>query len=137
MKRPELLARFQLGKDGQPEFLEDPTGLRHYKILLDVKDAPTDTASATYHLHETFWDPVREVIRESGAETFEEPITSYGDFDVVAMLSGSAARMPKIQEKLTDALTRYYEESADTEQVDQSSVAAAIEALRIDQKRSG
>jgi hypothetical protein len=86
--KPKLRASFDLDDSGQPKYVERD-GLKHYRIRLNVEGAPAQSASVTYQLHPSYWDPVREVFDPKNG--FAEEITSYGDFDVRASVSGSSS----------------------------------------------
>ena len=77
-QQPTIQAQFVL--DGQGKPTEAAPGV--YGIRLSIKGAPADAYAVTYHLHPTYYDPVRE---GNDRETnFSEEITSYGNFDVTA-----------------------------------------------------
>ena len=91
MRCDTLAAEFVLDAEGKPKFaIEDSRG-RHWQIVLKLVNVPTDVASVTYKLDESYWDPLREVVRPrtSGPVLFEQPITSFGDYKVKASVSGS------------------------------------------------
>lgn len=74
---PKIKAEFILDADGKPI---QESG--HYEIRLSIKDAPPDTHRVTWQLHETYYDPIRDVRdRNSG---FAEVLSSYGDYEVKA-----------------------------------------------------
>src|SRR5262249_17412858 len=76
----------------------------HYRIKLWVEGAPTDTRSVTYRLHESYGEPLREVSR---GPSYDEEITSYGDFTLKALI-----RQPQdfdvVSVGLLDALRETY-----------------------------
>ncbi len=129
-RRPRLVARFQLDEKGEPRFVVDNTGLKHFEIALDVDDAPEEAVSVTYRLHETYWDPVREVFRgtkgSEGVAGFCEEITSYGDFDVEVSVSGSLGVPTLIREPLSAALSRSHQDDPS------QSVRRALSEIRSD-----
>src|SRR5262245_16351504 len=78
----QLVARFVRDKDGKPEFFEDTTGLKHYRIDLSFEPAPAKgVEGVTFFLDASYHDPVRLVDKEVN---FTERISSYGDFPVIA-----------------------------------------------------
>ncbi len=96
----KLIAEFTLDKEGAPQLLTR-SDLRHYRITLRVVDAPRDSIGITYHLHETYYDPVREV--NSPKNDFAEEITAYGNFDIVAEIS-RPLKIDRIRRSLYSAL---------------------------------
>jgi hypothetical protein len=107
MSDKKLQAQFVLDSKGKPEFVQGKTK-KHYKIRLSLDNTPPGSESVTYSLlDDTYYDPVREVFRDTGGESFEEIITSYGDFDIVAEVSGTAR---PVYSKLSDALVRTFDE---------------------------
>src|SRR6267378_197450 len=80
-----LQAKFVLAGNGEPEYIESG-GLRHYKIVLNVRCEGSLPSVVTYFLHESFIDSIREVFRPD--QDFAEPITSFGDFILRASLRG-------------------------------------------------
>lgn len=55
--------------------------LKHYKVALWLEGVPEDTHAVTYVLHESYRDPIREVL---DGPRFCLEVTTYGDYDVVA-----------------------------------------------------
>ncbi len=78
-RRPSIIARFVLDAKGMPQWDKDGDG---YWIRLSLRDAPPDTYAVTYQLHESYYDPIREVSHKR--KEFSEDITSYGDYTVIA-----------------------------------------------------
>lgn len=103
---PTLIARFVLDEDGKPEIVRGSTGsgLKHYTIELGALGAPTDAESVTYVLHDTYYDPVREIKRKTEEDQFLERITSYGDYLVRLGVSGRSGDSDRTL--LTEALRR-------------------------------
>lgn len=85
MNLPRICAEFQLDEKGKP-ITTTYNDLRHYKIRLFMQSVPQDTYAVTYKLHESYYNPTREVRRDK--PQFEELITSYGDYIVKAELRG-------------------------------------------------
>jgi hypothetical protein len=100
MSRPTLIAKFLLDAKGTPivAYAGDPL---HYRIALRVSGAPEDAYAVTYELHESYHEPVRESRR--GTDDFVEEITSYGDFEVRAIVRGKR-RSQMVVAELSDAL---------------------------------
>ncbi len=74
-----LVAEFNRDKNGDPLSISSG-GLNHYSLALKVKDAPASVRRVTYHLDPTYSEPVRIV--NARVADFEEPMTTYGDFEV-------------------------------------------------------
>src|SRR5262245_23996833 len=117
----ELVARFVTDQSGQPIY--DSFGdKRHYHIELSVRNAPADTYAVTYHLHSSYFDPIRECSdKKSG---FREQITSYGDYTVQAKVRGLKERV-----FLEGMLTKLLEQSYAAEKKNQD-IDSAIEWLK-------
>lgn len=103
--QPHLAAELILDDDGRPRCVEDGQR-RHYAIELRLEGAPPDAASVTYRLDPSYWDPLREVRRAPGpaGSTFSTRITSCGDFEVVASLSGSRQAGRRLSARLSELL---------------------------------
>lgn len=125
------MAEFLLDQQGQPTFLQLGSK-KHWKILLKLVNAPTDAASVTYKLHDSYWDPSREVIRPSAPPpsgeppSFAEEITSYGDYLVRASVSGSPLAGKRLEGQLSELLRA----SPPPPQADPEAIKRAIEELR-------
>lgn len=115
---PRLVAEFVLDAEGKPRFSE--TGdARHYQIMLKLLGAPTEVQSVTYKLHESYWDPLREVFRDKRPD-FSEPITSFGDYRVVASVSGSKQAGLRVEGRLADLLADSVPPAADKAAVEKA-----------------
>lgn len=79
--KPKIVARFILDDSGIPRFTKQKMH-KHYKISLCIEDLPHDTYAVTYYLHESYYDPVREI--RDREENFAFKTTSYGDYEVTA-----------------------------------------------------
>jgi hypothetical protein len=95
-----LQARFVLAGNGEPEYIESG-GLRHYKIILNVRCEGSQPSVVTYFLHESYIDPIREVFHPD--QDFAEPITSFGDFILRASLRGQQG-MTTLEDSLSRLL---------------------------------
>jgi transcription initiation factor IIF auxiliary subunit len=75
----KLIAELNMDKAGQPlSITEGHT--EHFSIALKIKDAPETVRRVRYVLHPTYKEPVRSV--PARVPQFEEPITSYGDYEI-------------------------------------------------------
>jgi hypothetical protein len=101
---PLLTAKFDLDERGEPRAIKRGI-LDHYTILLGVDHCPTDTYAVTYNLHDSYYDPVRQVSRSTPG--FEEQISSYGDFEVRATLR-TKGDQHVVSELLSTSLRRSY-----------------------------
>src|SRR5688572_29534234 len=108
MKRPELRAALAL-ENGMPAFVEEG-GVRHYKIDLSVKDEEGEVETALLKLDESYWDRTRELQRV-GESLGSERITSFGDFDIDAVLVTRRGEQIRVRERLSDLLRRWMEET--------------------------
>jgi len=115
MKTPKLVARFLPDEAGRPKVVKSD-GTKHFTIELLVKDAPKDAFGVTYTLHDSYYDPVREVLGEA-ASGFPEEVTSYGDYRVRARVRSSDGSFP-VSAKLSEALRAFYGEELPPEIAD-------------------
>lgn len=115
--RPTLVAQFVLDETGKPVSFESRNN-RHYKILLKLLGTPTEVQSVTYKLDESYWNPEREVFRSKPG--FEEAITAFGDYRLVASLSGSKQAGLHLEDSLADLLERSVPPNANKEAVEQA-----------------
>src|SRR5262245_26298912 len=106
----QLKASFVLDQNGKPRIYTDTGGKQHYAINLFMADIPTDTIGVTYQLDKTYRDPLRDVSDPSRG--FQEEITSYGDYDIVATCK-TKPRPTRIRSSLYDALLRTYSGTQD------------------------
>jgi hypothetical protein len=116
---PRVVARFLARADGTPEELasrKDP----HYKIALRIDPPPVGIDEVVYLLDESYSKRRRRVRQPP---TFEETISSYGDFDFVAQLLADGKPVRKLHARLSQALRDHYGERASPP------VQAALERL--------
>jgi hypothetical protein len=107
--KPNIRAEFVMDQD-HLSFIKRGD-LKHYKIVLSVKDPPPDVQAITFDLHPTYYDPKREVGPESG---FKEQITSYGDYNITATALGAGGQAWAVK-SLADALRESYEGQSNPE----------------------
>lgn len=102
MDNPSIIATFVTDKDGNPEAIEQG-GKKHYRIRVEIQNAPKDTYAVTYRLDDSYYEP----IRESRASTlkFIEDLTSYGNFEVKADVR-TKQRVAPVSVDLSQALKR-------------------------------
>jgi hypothetical protein len=115
----KLRAMFELDRLGRPMKM----GTRapwHYTIFLYILDAPERTRRVTYKLHETYSNPLR--IARSKTPRFEEEMTSYGDYSIVA----TADEGPSVEMSLSEALRAHYKENPPANAKWNAPIAAAI-----------
>ncbi len=110
-QEPKLLAEFKLDAEGRPQTYSGSRH-KHYKIRLSLKNAPPETLSVAYQLHESYKDRVREI--PIGVPDFREDISSYGDYLVTVTLQGARSAQA-LTAKLSDALKENYRGVADPE----------------------
>jgi len=90
---PQLVARFATDEQGEPEYVENDSGLKHYRIVLEVENPPPGVVAATFELDPTYYLPVRTV--EPGADgrvTLET--TAYGDYPLKVDLRSKSGVIP-------------------------------------------
>lgn len=104
MNTPAIKASFELDANGRPEAI-DSGDLQHYRIKLHVDGAPDDTYAVTYMLDPTYPSPTREVLDRNSS--FEETLTSYGDYTVQAKIR-TPAGITVIAAPLSTALRQTY-----------------------------
>jgi hypothetical protein len=80
---PIIRATFELDEAGNPTAVKSGD-LRHYHIKLHVDGVPPDTYAVTYLLDPSYHSAVREV--RNRKTSFEEHLTSYGDYTVQAKI---------------------------------------------------
>jgi len=95
-----IRARLVLDDEGRPIVLRSGR-FNHYKIQLWLEGTPGDAHAATWVLHESYRDPVREVL--DGPE-FALGVSTYGDYDVVANV-----RRRRLSEKFTTRISEALE----------------------------
>jgi hypothetical protein len=96
----KLRAEFIMSAPGKPEVDTSFRGSRVYSIRLFVENAPEDVYAVTYELHKSYYDRMRDVRK---GPSFEERVTSYGDFEIRAHVRGkTGARL--VIENLAQAL---------------------------------
>lgn len=110
--KPVIVAEFVTDAAGNPLFI-DEGGTKHYKLKIDVENAPEDAYAATFELDPTYYDPV-QTLRPNPAGQFSLKTTSYGDYDLTVRLRTRAGDIP-IADSLTRALQRSYRETPSNE----------------------
>lgn len=101
--KPKLVASFVL-KDDAPVATEHQ-GLKHYRLMLSIRDDDNGVESAFLELHPSYWEKTRELVRTDG-QLDVEMITSFGDYDVSATLVTTDGRQVQVRERLSDLLRR-------------------------------
>ena len=104
---PTIQVEFVLDSDQKPKFIdyEDRNGelRRHYSIRIELKSASEDTWSVTVFLHESYYDPVRELT----GPNFAFETTTYGDYIIQAKVFGKKT-VSVVSVNLADALKATY-----------------------------
>ena len=88
MMLPQIVAKFNLNSDGMPSFSLDKAGRRHFVVIFDIRNAPSEVIAVKYTLHPTYYDPVRTIPRGAGGG-FPLKTTTYGDYVIQAELLSS------------------------------------------------
>jgi hypothetical protein len=89
----------------EPRFTQ-AYGMKNYHITILISNAPADTYTVIYDLHESYIPP-----QMSSTETPEFPIrlTSYGDYQVRAHMYGKESKMPSRKfGQLSDIIRKHY-----------------------------
>ena len=98
----DVQAQFRLDDSGTPIYRAASDGTKHYEIELYVPNPHDQVSSMTYILDDSYVDRVRETFdRVTG---FREPLTSYGNYTVIASPSGQFPSSDMIRVRLSDAL---------------------------------
>jgi transcription initiation factor IIF auxiliary subunit len=102
----KIKATFLLDVEAKPKGRDSG----HYAIKIFVENPPEDAYAVTYRLHETYYDPVREVYnREDG---FAEVLTSYGDYEIQARIRTKSFPI-ELNRSLYDALEESHRNDRD------------------------
>ena len=110
MQKPTIHAEFETDAKGRLVAPKQSGGRKHYGIRFSVDGAPEDAFAVIYLLHETYYDPVREV---RTAPEFAEGTTSYGDYIVRADINRSNGSTEVASAWLSDALKERYRDTSD------------------------
>ncbi len=111
MDIPKIHVEFKLDANGKPICITRGDK-NHYKLVLSVVGVPEDTHAVTYQLHESYYDPTREVRR--GEAGFPEEITSYGDYAIAARVRQKSSSTV-VKTILTKALSDTYKDAGNEE----------------------
>ena len=90
---PELVACFATDERGKPDAVPSKTGLKHYRIVLEVKNAPPDVLAATFELDPSYYLPVRTV-EPDAAGNLRLETTAYGDYPLKVDLRTKSGAIP-------------------------------------------
>lgn len=106
MPDPKIQARFELDRSGRPKYIEEDA-TRHFEIQLWISDCPATAVSATYRLHNTYYEPIR--YRKNREDGFRESISSFGDFDVRADIELRSGEVLHLSSSLYRCLSRTHD----------------------------
>ena len=115
----EIKAQFVLDQHGKPVF-DKGQDHKHYKIHLSIKGMPEHAESVSYTLHSTYYNPVREIFKKERGEQFQEEITSYGDFDIKAVVSGFNKETQSSLSNALETSIKDYETTVDHAAIDEA-----------------
>src|SRR4051794_4554404 len=91
---PELVARFVTDDRGDPKYLpETSKGLKHYQIVIEVKNAPPDVVAATFELDPTYYLPIQTIEPDAEGRIRLET-TAYGDYALKVDLRSKSGVIP-------------------------------------------
>jgi tetratricopeptide (TPR) repeat protein len=89
---PQLIAVFGTDEGGSPAFIE-VGGRKHYKVVLEVENAPKGAYAATFELDPYDYDPSR-TLRPDADGKFRLATTAYGDCAVRVRLRTKDGEVP-------------------------------------------
>jgi hypothetical protein len=90
---PQLVARFATDEQGEPQYVETSTGRKHYRIVIEVENVPSDLVAATFALDPTYYMPLRTV--EPGVDgRVKLETTAYGDYALNVDLRSKSGVIP-------------------------------------------
>jgi hypothetical protein len=116
---PQLTAHFETDKEGNPRFLQDKGGQKHYQLVFEVENVPKEVYAGTFELDESYYDPVRTVRPEGDERRIRLKTTSYGDYGLRVRLRTSDGEI-LILDSLVDALQRTRKGMPSNPSVDQA-----------------
>jgi len=128
MTRPSLDARFnpEVGAPPASPVFTEAYGLRHYHIVLSVRNAPDDSHTVTYDLDPTY---TPSQISSNEPPNFPVNLTSYGNYIVRARLYARDSTLPHRDEGwLARLLLHHYTEKYEGSEIPHA-VAAAIQEI--------
>jgi hypothetical protein len=88
---PQLVARFVTDEQGEPRYAQTGAGRKHYRIVVEVENAPSDVVAATFELDPSYYLPVRTVERAADGRVKLET-HAYGDYALKVDLRSKSAR---------------------------------------------
>ncbi len=112
---PQLLARIKTSADGNPDFYVR-NGKKHYRIVLEVDNAPANAYAATFELDPTYYDRLRTKSPDSDGK-FRLETSTYGDYNIGVSLRTIDGREPSFRTSVKAALERVQENLANPEAV--------------------
>ena len=89
---PQLVARFATNEQGEPQYVETSAG-KHYRIVIEVENAPSDLVAATFELDPTYYLPVRTIEPDVDGRVKLET-TAYGDYALKVDLRSKSGVIP-------------------------------------------
>ena len=102
---PKLTIRLAKDKQGNPAVVKEAEGRKHYKVVLEVDDAPSDTYAATFELDPSYYDPLRTLKPDADGK-FRLETTTYGDYPVFVRLHRAGGSDVTLKDNVVRALTR-------------------------------
>jgi len=90
---PQLVARFVTDEQGKPRYAQPGTGRKHYRIVVEVENAPSDVVAATFELDPSYYLPVRTVERAADGRVKLET-HAYGDYALKVDLRSKSGVTP-------------------------------------------
>lgn len=113
---PQLAIHFETDDNGEPRYVLGEDGKKHYKLVLEVQNAPDDAYAATFELDSTYYDPVRSVTPDTEGK-LQLRTTSYGNYPLRVSLTTKRGGVA-ITDSVVRALQRARPEMPDNPSVD-------------------
>jgi hypothetical protein len=115
---PKVSVRLETDDHGSPEIVQENTR-RHYKVIMEIEDAPADTYAATFELDSSYYDPVRMVSPDATGK-FKLETTTYGDYPLLVRLHRPKDGDVVLKEGMARALRRARDKMPANPQVDEA-----------------
>jgi len=113
---PKITVRLETDPQGKPICTPDDSK-RHYEIVFEIENPPTDTYSATFELDPSYYDSVREVQPDKDGK-IRLKTTTFGDYPVIVHLHRTSGKDIPLREGVARALKRGRTNLPDDPQID-------------------
>jgi hypothetical protein len=115
LDEPKITVRLETDALGHPTVIEGER--RHYKVVLEVENAPADTYGATFELDPSYYDPVRTLSPDKDGK-FRLETMAFGDYPIIVRLHREKGDDMLLREGVARALKRERRTLPDTPEVD-------------------